>query len=95
MPVELSASLLPVRFASKHCKFQPYVGIGVGDLIPVGDNNESFVTVSPRIGMEFYLGKRHVLGFDVAYHAVTDDSSLDYVTCLVAYRFRIPFGHED
>jgi len=100
VPLEVSASFLPVRLVDQNFVLQPYIGIGIGSYIAVGDNDDSYAMVSPHTGIEFQLGHNNVLGIDFSYHAITgeddegywDELDLDYFTAMVVYRFRIPFS---
>ena len=78
MPLEVSVNILPFRGDDDDSLVQPYIGVGVGGLIGVGNNDDHFLMVTPRLGLEFLFGGRHVVDLEVAYTAVFDDDDGGY-----------------
>ena len=81
-PVQLNLRILPVRFFRQSFVFQPYLGIGLGALLPdtsSGDDNaheeerDVYAMASPQVGFEFQLSRWAVLSLDLAYNVVLDE----------------------
>jgi len=97
IPVELTASLMPVRFARPDFILQPYAGIGAGGLIISGNSSKTHGMISPHLGVEFQIGQRHAIGLDFSYHFISgvDNGSLDYFNFTLGYRYRFSSGDSE
>ena len=105
VPLEFQVNVLPVRFFAPRFPVQPYVGVGFGGYIPIGDNNDSHAMVSPTAGLEFFLGNHNIIGLDYSFHYVGagddtkahinyENGDLSYSTVMLCYRFRFPLGRQ-
>lgn len=78
LPLEVSVKIMPFRGGDNASSFQPYIGVGAGGLLAVGDNDDSYAMVSPKIGLEFIFGRRHMVDIEAGYHFIFDDEDGGY-----------------
>ncbi len=95
-PAKFNLEILPIRFARGRYVFHPYLGIGVGRYIAIGDNEDDFDLISFNGGFEFRFSDWYNLSLAFSYHDVDEDDSfvdadLNYATVMLVNRFRIPF----
>jgi hypothetical protein len=92
IPVALTVKFLPLRKGNPDSAFQPFVGLGAGCLFASGDNEDTFFSLSPDLGVS--LGRKHILELDCAYNLVLGEDdliqgdNLDYLKLSLRYKYR-------